>query len=894
MRIREIGTKAFGRLENFKSGRLDSDIVVVYGRNEAGKSTLFNLICTLLYGFSPASRDKNPYSPWKGGPLSCEGKIHTKAGEKEVFRNMGSSISGNIIMEGKSIPISNRPLEETGSISRDIFHELYALTQDKLSIPDSAIWRKLQDQLLGGQFTSFLNPTSKVIDEIQSQADSLYRDSNRGKSKAKEITSKINELTKCLREAEDNEKLIHDNERKLQECQIQLSKAMERKKQLMAIIDKSQRLLPVMRKLDEIKHLEPEAEEGERYLELPQDLLQEITELKRTIEDLKSEESVVFEEKKRLQARMDAYTDTHRALCSFKDRIDILSKSYSQIESDLSSIRGTQYELASKRNELEVRLKEFAKGGTSDAALVEGIDEVLLREGIDRVKDSLSNLKDEENRLEAIKIREGVSKKPSSMAWVSICLIAFGIAGLIIGGSSPIGFAGGMLSAIGTGFLMYYIFIKSNNRGYLELEACNKKCQELKNKYEESVNILSSALNGVQVAETRILSGDDSLLMDVHTIKECLSGIRTLESQKSSAESRVVLKKAEASKIIRECSMNEVGDVLADIGLLEESLNEALSCQRSCIDAKDAMKAQDTSLERVHEKMAQSQETLDRLLGIIEQVEGETLEEKIQWITGKREMAVKLKNLKEQLEADYPDLDDIIEEIRLLKEQNQENSISYDAVRDAKDELEVLDKEINNINREKGDLGRSIEVLQEKRSMDDIKSEISALEQEKREILRKHDRLILMKNIIYAADRRFRDEHQPDVLKKAGKYLENITEGRYTRLFSQEDGGEGLLVRASNDAEPIPATYPLSRGTLEQIYLSLRLAVIDHLDENGERLPLFLDEAFVNWDGIRLKNGIRLLEDISAVRQIFLFTCHEDMADRLERLDGVRRINLVG
>jgi uncharacterized protein YhaN len=304
------------------------------------------------------------------------------------------------------------------------------------------------------------------------------------------------------------------------------------------------------------------------------------------------------------------------------------------------------------------------------------------------------------------------------------------------------------------------------------------------------------------------------------------------------------------------------------------------------------LKAQDIRLKRIDEKIVQSKEQLSRLMEVIEQAEGESLEEKNQWIIGRRELARKLRTLREQLEADYPDLDSITEEIRLLKEQNQEDSISPEAVMGARLELKDLEENINHKKEEMGSLNSSMKFLQEKRSLDDIKSEILALEQEKNDMLKKHDRLILMKNIIYSADRRFRDEHQPDVLKKAGKYLEGITEGRYTRLLSSEDGGEGLLVRTSCDSEPIAASYPLSRGTLEQIYLSLRLAVIDHLDENRERLPLFLDEAFVNWDGIRLENGITLLKDISATRQIFLFTCHEAIAERICRLSNTTIINL--
>ena len=44
-------------LENSRIGRAQiyGNIVVIYGRNESGKSTLFNMVDTLLYGWSPAT-----------------------------------------------------------------------------------------------------------------------------------------------------------------------------------------------------------------------------------------------------------------------------------------------------------------------------------------------------------------------------------------------------------------------------------------------------------------------------------------------------------------------------------------------------------------------------------------------------------------------------------------------------------------------------------------------------------------------------------------------------------------------------------------------------------------------------------------------------------------------
>jgi uncharacterized protein YhaN len=75
---------------------------------------------------------------------------------------------------------------------------------------------------------------------------------------------------------------------------------------------------------------------------------------------------------------------------------------------------------------------------------------------------------------------------------------------------------------------------------------------------------------------------------------------------------------------------------------------------------------------------------------------------------------------------------------------------------------------------------------------------------------------------------------------------------------------------------------PISRGTREQVYLALRLALLDHLDQGHERLPLFLDEAFVNWDPTRRDRVFGLIEGMARDRQIIVFTCHPELVAELE------------
>ena len=150
---------------------------------------------------------------------------------------------------------------------------------------------------------------------------------------------------------------------------------------------------------------------------------------------------------------------------------------------------------------------------------------------------------------------------------------------------------------------------------------------------------------------------------------------------------------------------------------------------------------------------------------------------------------------------------------------------------------------------------------------------------------------MLLQKILKEADRRFREEHQPDVLQKAGHYLEMITEGRYDRLFIKDDGS-GLMVRGNYSERLLNAEFPLSRGTLEQIYLALRLALVEHVDSGREVVPLFLDEVLVNWDNMRLHKGLEILQEIAGQRQIFLFTCHEWLVKNIQEMMNVKVIKL--
>ena len=61
-----------------------------------------------------------------------------------------------------------------------------------------------------------------------------------------------------------------------------------------------------------------------------------------------------------------------------------------------------------------------------------------------------------------------------------------------------------------------------------------------------------------------------------------------------------------------------------------------------------------------------------------------------------------------------------------------------------------------------------------------------------------------------------------------------------------------------------------SDGTMDQLYLALRLAVAEELTPQA---PLILDDALVRFDDARLKAAVAILKELAETRQVICFTC---------------------
>ena len=126
-----------------------------------------------------------------------------------------------------------------------------------------------------------------------------------------------------------------------------------------------------------------------------------------------------------------------------------------------------------------------------------------------------------------------------------------------------------------------------------------------------------------------------------------------------------------------------------------------------------------------------------------------------------------------------------------------------------------------------------------------------------------------------------------EVNRLAGEYLSRLTGQRYRRVsFTRELEGSAAT---AGDLSPRSA-LSLSRGTADQLYLSLRLAVCRLC--LPEKPPIVLDDALAAFDDQRLGQALDLLQELAQDQQVLLFTCHRREGELLTGTPGVTKLAL--
>lgn len=159
-----------------------------------------------------------------------------------------------------------------------------------------------------------------------------------------------------------------------------------------------------------------------------------------------------------------------------------------------------------------------------------------------------------------------------------------------------------------------------------------------------------------------------------------------------------------------------------------------------------------------------------------------------------------------------------------------------------------------------------------------LSSSLGYMRTEYEQLCDEYDAISLAIDTLKDADTEIQRRFSPELGKVASGYMSAVTGGRYADVLINRDFS--AMTRISDDAVSRRAEY-LSAGTLDIMYLAVRLAVCELALPDGEPCPLILDDALVNLDDERLEQAMKLLGEIARERQVILFSCrkNEEKAD---------------
>ena len=149
---------------------------------------------------------------------------------------------------------------------------------------------------------------------------------------------------------------------------------------------------------------------------------------------------------------------------------------------------------------------------------------------------------------------------------------------------------------------------------------------------------------------------------------------------------------------------------------------------------------------------------------------------------------------------------------------------------------------------------------QARKQLDQMNTRIARLEET-------YGALVIAQETLAAARAELQRRFAPRITKRAQALLSRMTEGRYHSITMRDDFS---LQAGAGQEETLHDALWRSDGTVDQLYLALRLAVAEELTPGA---PLVLDDALVRFDDTRMRAAVSILWELAENRQVICFTC---------------------
>ena len=202
------------------------------------------------------------------------------------------------------------------------------------------------------------------------------------------------------------------------------------------------------------------------------------------------------------------------------------------------------------------------------------------------------------------------------------------------------------------------------------------------------------------------------------------------------------------------------------------------------------------------------------------------------------------------------------------------------------DERTKTAQTIGETERQIGEISERLTAARRTTSFDELKFQSETIETRLRDDYRQLAALLIAQRSLEEAIAQWERKSQPEVYRCASRLLSQMTDGAWCTVRMNAQGD----IEVVDAIKTTRAPHLLSLGTRQQLYLSLRIALLMTAENVGKGLPIMCDDILVNFDDARRKQAVRALLELAKRRQVILFTCHPDIAALVYKADSKSKL----
>ena len=975
----------FGTLGEWGVSQLRDGLVVVYGPNEAGKSTLLRFLRFALFGPRAAKPLEALHGGRSGGRLFIEDEgrgtwiLERHApGKTFTLRDPG----GDVAHDG-----ALRTL--LGGADEALFTSIFAFSLDELSRLSSLTDPSVKDQIFSAGITGAGATVSGARKSLEGESQKLLKKRaesariNRLMAEIRDVDAKLKEARRQVASYE----ALRDEEAREQERARALKEEAEGLRAETETLTVLGRLWSTWKdwrqSVERLGSMPPlhmkETDGGSRMAELRTNL--EVA--RGELEHLEADHRKLEEELR--------HVSLDPTLEDVAQRAQALEKTAATQRGRLERLEGLKRKQSTLESRLGDRLRAIGPGWTAERLAAFGLDlevEAEAEEWARKTLEAAEELKQAKDRLEeqagelaagkravvAVRGRlEGMAAHPtreevegwradleemerrigdlqSRPAWLAVLLalsLGMGVFGVREGGG--VGYL-----TLGAGALAALIVLATMGRGWLaerrnflalasriglsgwprhedlgrlrrellQIEARSREREEIENelrgaeaaadRLESRVDALSGRADAAGEARDRALAAWDDWKkrrslpegLGPDEVRSFVAAVRgAKEVAEDLVETRIAAgetakaaaaweKEAREVLVLAHWTAPEEGEALTVmIEELGAAAQEAVEGRKRHREISERLKEMASQILTAREELASREEAHQELLDEVgapdDRAFDAMLDEDAERRGLEKEASLLEKTIADQLgSGEYSE--------RLRERLETEGPAEWEARRA---QLAARVRGVEEDRRSAIEAARSAEdrrrALEEAADVAALEGRMGMLLTEREGAVSEWRRLRLAHKMLERTLERFVRERQPDVLRHASEAFLRVTGGRYRQIIYDPlmaTGGEQLGV-VGERGEHLQAA-DLSRGTQEQLYLSLRIGLAESFAERAVSLPLVLDDVLVNFDPERAREMMRAFRSYLGRdgRQILLFTCHPETRDMAQREFGDLRL----